>query len=85
MPVEPADRFIAQIRDSKPSKKLLKYLSRLEKRKAANAVMLADRKAVLQSLACMVPPEGTDAAGVQAFYDRRKAVEDVFPIKWLSK
>lgn len=82
---EGLDRFIAQIRDSKPSKKLLKYLSRLEKRKAANAVLLSDRKAVLQSLACMVPPEGTDAAGVQAFYDRRKAVEDVFPIKWLSK
>ena len=77
--------YINTILANEPSRQLKSYLNKLDKKLSANAALLADRKAVLQSLACMVPPEGTDAAGVQAFYDRRKAVEDVFPIKWLSK
>ena len=77
--------YINTILANEPSRQLKSYLNKLDKKLSANAAMLADRKVVLQSLACMVPPEGTDAAGVQAFYDRRKAVEDVFPIKWLSK
>lgn len=82
---EGLDRFLAQIRAGEPSKQLLKYLSKLEKNMAENAALLSDRRAVLESLACLVPPEGTDVAGVKAFYDRRKAAEKVFPLKWLMK
>ncbi len=78
--------FISSIKDcDEASDKLVKYLDNLNNQYARNAALLEDRDKVIESLVCMVPPEGTDAAGVQAFYDRRKAVEDVFPIKWLSK
>ena len=79
------DLWIGQIRAGKPSGKLLKYLSKLEKRKRENEQLLSDRRAVIVSLVCLVPPEGTDEAAANDFYARRKAVADVFPLQWLTE
>ena len=76
--------YIADVKASgEASGKLVKYLDKLEKNYAANAATLADRKGVIESLACLVPPQGTDEEGCRAFYERRRAAEKVFPIKWL--
>lgn len=77
--------FLATIRGGQPTKKLLKYLAKLEKRLAANRELLADRGAVLECLTTIAPPAGSDAAAVKRFHARRKAVEKVFPLEWLMK
>lgn len=61
------------------------FKDKLEKSKAKNAELLADRQAVLQSLTCIAPLDGTPEAEVNAFHARRKAVADVFPLRWLAK
>ena len=49
---EGLNQYFAMIRGGEPSKQLLKYIDKMEKNKAKNAELLADRQAVLQSLVC---------------------------------
>ena len=79
------ESYLARIRGGEPSKQLLKYIDKMEKNKAKNAELLADRQAVLQSLVCLAPTADTPEAEVKAFHARRKAVADVFPLRWLAK
>ncbi len=79
------DEYLASIRATKPSDDLLKYLAKLEKNKKVNAAKLSDRRAVLESLVCQMAPESADVAAVKEFYDRRKAAEKVFPLRWLME
>ncbi|MBD5225648.1 MAG: hypothetical protein HDS68_06765 [Bacteroidales bacterium] len=76
--------YIARTQSGEASKQLKSYLAKLEKNYDRNAAALADRNGVIESLACLVPPQGTDEQGQRAFYERRRAAEKVFPIKWLS-
>ncbi|MBD5225290.1 MAG: hypothetical protein HDS68_04895 [Bacteroidales bacterium] len=76
--------YIARTQSGEASKQLKSYLAKLEKNYDRNAAALADRKGVIESLACLVPPQGTDEQGQRVFYERRRAAEKVFPIKWLS-
>ncbi|MBD5225285.1 MAG: hypothetical protein HDS68_04870 [Bacteroidales bacterium] len=76
--------YIASTNSGEASKQLKSYLAKLEKNYDRNAAALADRKGVIESLACLVPPQGTDEEGCRAFYERRRAAEKVFPIKWLK-
>lgn len=73
-------QYIAEINDGKPTRQVKKYLTTLEKRYNANATLLADHEGALQALACLVPPDGVDT---RQFYARRKALEEVFPLRWL--
>ncbi len=82
---EGLNQYFAMIRRGEPSKQLLKYLDKLEKNKAKNAALLSDRQAVLESLVCLAPTADTPEAEVKAFHARRKAVADVFPLRWLAK
>ena len=81
---EALGEYLARLRAGKPTKKLLKYLSGMEKAMAENSALLVDRREVLRSLAFLVPPEGTDEATANDFHARRKALEKVFPLRWLS-
>ncbi len=76
--------FLSQIKNGDASKQLKNYMANLEKNYDENASVLADRKGVIESLACLVPSQGTDEAGCRAFYERRRAAEKVFPLKWLQ-
>ena len=82
---EGLNQYFAMIRGGEPSKQLLKYIDKMEKNKAKNAELLADRQAVLQSLVCLAPTADTPEDEVKAFHARRKAVADVFPLSWLAK
>ena len=82
---EGLNQYFAMIRGGEPSKQLLKYIDKMEKNKAKNAELLADRQAVLQSLVCLSPTADTPEDEVKAFHARRKAVADVFPLSWLAK
>ena len=82
---EGLNQYFAMIRGGEPSKQLLKYIDKMEKNKAKNAELLADRQAVLQSLTCIAPTADTPEDDVNAFHARRKAVADVFPLRWLAK
>lgn len=82
---EGLSRFLAQIREGGATKKLLRHMAKLEKNLAGNAALLSDRRAVLECLTTIAPVHGTPEAEVKAFYDRRKAVAKVFPLKWLMK
>lgn len=75
--------YLAELRGGKLSGKLKKYLSRLEKRYNANSALLSDRRGVVEALACFVPPGFPTDDERQAFYARRRAVAEVFPISWL--
>lgn len=77
--------YVSEIKGGQASDKLVKYLEKLEKRYDEKMLVLTDRSKVIESLACLMPPKGTGEADVQAFYDCRKAVEEVFPVKWLRK
>lgn len=77
--------YIASVRGGNPSKKLAGYLDKVEKRLGENADALANREAVVQSLACLVPPVGSTDEEARAFYARRDAAERVFPLRWLMK
>ena len=80
------DRWMAQIRAGKPGKKLLKYLTKIEKSKAEHAALLEDRAEVVKALAMMVLlDEEADPSASSAFYARRKAMEEVFPLRWLTE
>ncbi len=76
--------YIAETQSGQGSKQLKSYLAKLQKSYDRNAAALADRKGVIESLACLVPPQGTDEEGCKAFYERRRAAEKVFPLKWLQ-
>ena len=82
---EGLNQYFAMIRGGEPSKQLLKYIDKMEQNKAKNAELLADRQAVLQSLVCLAPTADTPEDEVKAFHARRKAVADVFPLRWLAK
>lgn len=75
--------YLAELRSGKLSGKLKKYLSRLEKRYNANSALLSDRRGVVEALACFVPPGFPTDDERRAFYARRRAVAEVFPIRWL--
>lgn len=77
---EAVDAYIAEVEKGEPSKALSKHFAKLRENLDKNADMLADRDAAIQSIACLVPPEGVDA---KEFYARRKVVEKVFPLRWL--
>lgn len=76
--------YIAQMLSRKPTKELQKYLSKLKKNLAKRSAVLADRDEVVRSLALLVPPEGADEAYVRSFYERRSAMEKIFPLKWFT-
>lgn len=75
--------YLAELRGGKLSGKLKKYLDRLEKRYNANSATLSDRRGVVEALACYVPPGFPTDDERSAFYGRRRAFTDVFPISWL--
>ncbi len=60
-----------------------KYLQNLMKNFARYAPVLVDHYAALQSIVCLVPPSSSTAADRKAFYDRRGALTEVFPLEWL--
>lgn len=76
--------YITSTNSGEASKPLKSYLAKLEKSYNKNAATLADREGVIEALACLVPPQGTDEASCKAFYERRRAAEKVFPLKWLA-
>ena len=76
--------YVAQMLSRKPTKELQKYLSKLKKNLAKRSAVLADRDEVVRSLALLVPPEGADEAYVRSFYERRSAMEKIFPLKWFT-
>ena len=82
---EGVEKYVDKVRNSQPSKKVARYLDRLEKRLKENSELLADREGVVRSLACLVPPSGTSEADAEAFYARRRVAERVFPLRWLMK
>ncbi len=58
----------------------------MEKSKAEHAALLEDRAEVVKALAMMVlPDEEADPSASSAFYARRKAMEEVFPLRWLTE
>lgn len=76
--------FINEIRSGNPTKKLASYLDNLEKNYDRYSSLLSDYPAAMLAIVSPVPPQGTDEEGQRAFYERRRAAEKVFPIKWLS-
>ncbi len=76
--------YIAETQSGQGSKQLKSYLAKLQKSYDRNAAALADRKGVIEALACLVPSQGTDEEGCRAFYECRAAAEKVFPLKWLQ-
>ena len=77
--------YISEIKGGEASDKLVDYLEKLERRYDENSSLFSDRGKVVESLACLMPSKGSSQEEVKAFYDRRKAVEKVFPVRWLSK
>lgn len=75
--------YIAGERAANPSKSIAGYLDNIEKAYTRNSQALSDRYAVLQSLACLVPPMDATPDDRKAFYARRHAVEEIFPLRWL--
>ncbi len=58
----------------------------MEKSKAEHAALLEDRAEVVKALAMMaLPDEVADPSASSAFYARRKAMEEVFPLRWLTE
>lgn len=81
---EGMNEFIAGVREGKPSGKLKKYLARLEKNYEANREILADRRKVVEALACFAPPAFSTPDEREQFYARRRALDNVFSLKWFS-
>ena len=76
--------FINEIRSGNPTKKLASYLDNLEKNYDRYSSLLSDYPAAMLAIVSPVPPQGADEQGQRVFYERRRAAEKVFPIKWLS-
>lgn len=79
------ERYVAVIKGESASKQLVKYLEKMEREMEKNATVLADREAVLESIACLIPPQNATGQEREEFYARRKAAEKVFPLKWMLK
>ena len=60
------------------------YLRQLENTFDSHSATLADRYASIQSISCLVPPASFTSDERKAFYARRDALEEIFPLKWLA-
>lgn len=60
------------------------YLDKLAKNFDRHSATLADRYAAIQSIICLVPPASSTPSDRKAFYARRNALGEIFPLGWLS-
>ena len=78
------DRYISDIQKGTDNEKVKKYLEKLQRNFNKNEAMLNDRESVIRSLTYLLPKNSKDTNTIHLL-QCRKALEEVFPLKWLYK
>lgn len=78
------DRYISEIQKGTDNDKVKKYLEKLQRNFNKNEAMLNDRESVIRSLTYLLPKNSKDTNTIHLL-QCRKALEEVFPLKWLYK